>query len=151
VTKANDTLAEIAREIAAIEKQLAALADQKLRAETAAEIEQRANKLEAAGKQIDAAFEKLVEACRAADEVVLDGAGLTKFAVNARTEIQPTILMVARELRGRAAATVAGNAPAALRTAPLALVQQPQPEPPQLERYFTLWAAPEAYGLLLRL
>jgi hypothetical protein len=140
MTKATDTLAEVAREIAAIERQLAALADQKLRSETAAEIEQRAAGIEAAGRQIDAAFAELVEASSSAGEVVLDAAGLTAFATNAKTEIQPTILMVARELRGRAKATVAGTAPAALRTAPLALVQQPPPSPPQLERYFTLWA-----------
>jgi hypothetical protein len=150
--KAGETLSEVATEIAAIEQQLAALADEKLRAETAAEIERRADKLEVAGKQIDVAFQQLVSACRDADQVVLDGAGLTKFAENAATEIQPTVAMVARELRGRAAATLAGNAPAALRTAPLALVPQPQPETPKLERFFTLWAVKfvDASGVLRR-
>jgi hypothetical protein len=152
MTKATDTLAEVAREIAAIEKQLAALADQKLRTETSIEIEARATRIEAAGQQIDAALAELVTASSSAGEVVLDAAGLTAFATNARTEIQPTILMVARELRGRAKATVAGTAPAALRTAPLALVQQPLPSPPQLERFFTLWAVKyvDAAGVLRR-
>jgi hypothetical protein len=127
-------------QITAIETQLVALADAKMRAETAAEIEQRATRIEAAGKQIDAALAELVEASSSAGEAVLDAAGLTAFATNAKIEIQPTILMVARELRGRAKATLAGNAPAALIKAPLALVQPLLPSPPQLERYFTLWA-----------
>jgi hypothetical protein len=122
-------LDETKQQIAAFEKNQADLTDKKLRAATAAEIERRAAGLEAVGAAIDALFIKFVEATQSAAEVTLDGKGLAIFAQSARGEIPPAVQMVARELRNRAAATLAGTAPATLPTQPPQLVAPPPPPP----------------------
>jgi hypothetical protein len=120
-------LVAIGRDIAALETEIAAIEDRKTRAATAVSIERIAETLIAAGKQFDAGATALTNAAREASNVVLDAHGLCSFSMSAGGEVPAAISMVVQILKGRAAATIAGQAPAHL----------PQPEaerqaPPRL-------------------
>jgi hypothetical protein len=136
VSTLSAALEETRQQIAALENEQADLADRKLRAATAAAIEERAIRLEASAAAIDAAFAEFTAVTAAAAEISLDGKGLAIFAVSARGEIPPAVAMVVRELRNRAAATLAGTAPAALPTQPPQAVAPPLPPP--ISSYFSL-------------
>jgi hypothetical protein len=129
-------LAATNEQIKKLEDEAAQLADKALRVTTAAAIEQCAARLEAAAAAIDTAFAEFVAATEAAAEISLDGKGLAIFAGSARGEIPPAVQMVVRELHSRGAATIAGNAPAALPTRPPQLAPPPPPLP--LQTCFTL-------------
>ncbi len=130
------TEAEIAEEISRLEGELAAITDGKLREQTAADVEQRAVRIEKVFTTLDANLKEFVSAVGAAAELELDAAGLHLFAQNCRAEIPAAVAMISQVLRARAAATIAGTAPARLPQAPPALV--PRPAPVQLESFFVL-------------
>jgi hypothetical protein len=136
VSTLSAALDEIKQRIVALEKGEAERADQKLRAATAATLEQRAVTLEGAAAGLDVAFAAFVTATAEAAIDCLDGKGLSIFAQSAKADLGPAVQVVARELRARAAATIAGTAPATLSKEPPALVEPPAPMPRQT--YFTV-------------
>ena len=113
-------------QLAKLEAEAAKVAEQKQRDETAAEIERRALELEAAGQAFDGAMARLAAAAQQAIEVTFDANGIHVFASNARLEMPPAITMTAQVMRDRARATVAGNAPAIIATAPPVLLAPPK-------------------------
>jgi hypothetical protein len=132
-------LAGISEQIKKVEGEIAQIAEQRLRGETAAEIEKRTLRLEAAAAVFDAAAAELVEAGAMMGEVILDARQLESFAKTCRADIPPAVQMVVGLARSRIRATIAGNAPAALPKAPPALL--PPPAPPPLQTCFTLQPA----------
>jgi hypothetical protein len=130
-------LGDAETQVAALESEQAHLADQKLRAETAAAIEVMAQEIEKAGVAFGVAAAQLTEISRRVAEIILDGHGLAAFAMNAGGEVPAAVEMIARLLRDRARATIDGATPAALpkaETVP-APVQQ---LPPQIRHVFMM-------------
>ena len=119
----DDARAQLAR----LEAEAAKIAEQKQRDETAAEIERRAHELEQAGQDFDSAMARLAAAAQQAIEVTFDANGIHVFASNARLEMPPAITMTAQVMRDRAQATVRGDAPAIIATAPPVLLEKPKP------------------------
>jgi hypothetical protein len=124
-------------QVAALESELAQLADKKLRAETAAAIDAMAHEIEEAGSVFSAAAAQLTEASRQVADIVLDGHGLTAFAMNAGGEVPAAVEMIARLLRDRAHATIEGTASAALPKAEPAPLKA-LPAPLETKRVFLL-------------
>jgi hypothetical protein len=125
-------------QVAVLESEQAHLADQRLRAESAAAIEAMAHEIEKAGVAFGVAAAQLTEISRRVAEIVLDGHGLAAFAMNAGGEVPAAVEMIARLLRDRARATIDGAAPAALPKAETVPLKASPPAPPETEMVFCL-------------
>lgn len=137
IASCDKAIVEIDAEIEKIEKDLAAIADEKMRRETAAQIDVLTKEFEADGIAAIAAINKWTRSSQRAAELVLESHALTAFLMSAAAETPAAAEMVTRELRSRAQATIAGTAPATLPKTPPVLVETPKPTP-QLRSYFVL-------------
>jgi hypothetical protein len=107
-------LADIRRDVAALEAEAAAIADKKMRAATAVEIEKIAASLQEAGADFIEAAARLADISGRAGVVVADATALANYCAGAAGEVPAAVDMVGSLLRNRAAATIAGSAPAAM-------------------------------------
>jgi len=126
-------LAEIDQRLADLECTKVEMADRKVRAETAAEIELLVRKLTEVGAEFNSTAERLSEHTARAVPVVLDALGLDKFMAVCRAEVPAALELVTTLLRAHADAVVTGTAPAKLPhpdavSAPV-LAAQPPKEP----------------------
>ena len=107
-------MAEIEQRLAALQHTKTEMADQKLRAETAAEIELLVRKMTAFAAEFDTAAANLCEVTRRAFPVIWEARGLHEFIAIYRAQVPSTVEMVGTLLRAHASAVVAGSAPATL-------------------------------------
>jgi hypothetical protein len=114
VTTLTAALADVRKDVAGLEAEAAAHADQKQRAATAAEIEKITADLEQTGEAFGQAAIHLAAAARRANLAVADALPLIGYAEGAAGEVPPTVSMVAEVLRHRAVLTISGSAPATL-------------------------------------
>lgn len=137
IASCDKAIVEIDAEIEKIEKDLAAIADEKIRRETAAQIDVLTKEFEADGVAAIAAINKWIGSSQRAAELVLESHALTAFLMSAAAETPAAAEMVTRELRSRAQATIDKRAPAALPKSPPVLIETPKPAP-QLQGFFVL-------------
>jgi Caudovirus prohead serine protease len=107
-------LAETDEQITAFERARDDAADKKLRAETAATIHALADEIAEAASTFDSGAAILADASGRAAAIILDAKGLEVFTASVRAEVPAAVKMISQILRDRAAATLAGTAPAAL-------------------------------------
>jgi len=129
-------LADTKQQVVTLERVRAELADKKLRLETAAALDELAEELGRAGAAFDTGATQLVDINYRIAPIILDAHGLQAFAMNARAEVPAAVEMIARLLRERAAATLAGTAPAKLQTVAPEPAAAPPPPVPETERVF---------------
>jgi hypothetical protein len=121
-------LAEVEQQLQTLEQSKADIADRKMRAETAAEIELVVrNMIEVAG-EFDAVAARLSELTTRTVPWLWEARGLDDFVKVGRAQVPSAVDLVAKMLRAHTDAVIAGNAPAALPS-----LQQPshmdEPEP----------------------
>jgi len=132
------SLSDAEAQVATLESEQARLADEKLRAETAAAIEGMAHEIEEAGAAFGAAAAQLTEISRRISDIVLEGHGLAAFAMNAGGEVPAAVQMIIRLLHDRARATIGGAAPAALPNTESPSVKAASAPAPKTELVFLL-------------
>jgi hypothetical protein len=98
----------------ALERTKAELADSKLRAETAAEIELVVRNMIAVGAEFDTVAARLSEFTARAVPLLWEARGLNDFITVGRAQVPPAVDLVAQMLRAHADAVMAGKAPATL-------------------------------------
>jgi hypothetical protein len=107
-------LADVEQQLEALERKKAELADQKVRAQTAAEIELVVRKMTEAAAEFDAAAERLSEHTARALPWLWEVRGVNDFVNVGRAQVPPAVEMVATMLRAYADDVVTGKAPATL-------------------------------------
>lgn len=144
-------LTEVDQQLEDLERTKAEIADRKVRAETAAEIELLVRKLTEVGVEFNSAAERLSEHTARAVPVVLDALGLDRFMAVCRAEVPAALELVATLLRAHAHAVVAGTAPAKMPRPDetSAQVATPTAQPPE-ESHFKYYPAKSFKGLLAR-
>lgn len=133
-------LTEVDQQLEGLERTKAEMADGKVRAETAAEIELLVRKLTEVGAEFNSTAERLSEHTRHAVPIVYDALGLDKFMAICRAEVPAALELVATLLRAHADAVVAGTAPAKLPRPDEASVQVATPAQPPKEPHFAYHA-----------
>ncbi len=128
-------LADVEQNLQALERSKAEIADRKLRAETAAEIELVVREMFEAGVAFDAAAARLSAYTARAVPWLWEVRGLDNFVNVGRAQVPPAIELVGTMLRSYANDVIAGKAPATL----------PRPEPTPKE----LGPTPDVMGLTL--
>jgi hypothetical protein len=113
-TSLRTALTDVEQQLEALERKKAELADQKVRSETAAEIERLVRGLTEIGAEFDATAECLSEYTRRSVPIVYEALGLNNFIVTCRAQVPEALDMVGKLLRAHADAVIAGTAPAAL-------------------------------------
>lgn len=140
-------LTEIDQQLEGLERTKAEIADRKVRAETAAEIELLVRKLTEVGTEFNSTAERLSEHTRRVVPIVYDALGLDKFMAICRAEVPAALDLVSTLLRAHADAVVAGTAPATL---PRSDDQAQAPEPAQPEEpHFTYRPREAAEGICI--
>jgi hypothetical protein len=131
-------LLDVDQRLAELEQSKAEMADRKLRAETAAEVELLARDLAELAAEFDNAATRLSECTRRVVPIVIDGHGLNNFAGICRSDVPPAVTMLTTLLHAYADDVLAGRAPAALpRCAEETSAQVPAPALPLKEPHFT--------------
>jgi hypothetical protein len=130
-------LSDIDQQLANLERNKAEMADRKVRAETAAEIERLVRNLTEVGAEFNATAERLSEYTARAVPVVFDALGLDRFMAICRAEVPAALDLVGKLLRAHADAVIAGTASATLpRADDRASAQVPTPAQPPVEPHF---------------
>ncbi|MHC2686785.1 hypothetical protein ACVJDU_008349 [Bradyrhizobium diazoefficiens] len=127
-------LTEVDQQLEALERTKAEIADRKVRAETAAEIELLVRELTQVGAEFNSTAARLSDHTARAVPVVFDALGLDKFMAICRAEVPAALELVSKLLRAHADAVVAGTAPAKLPRPAEASV--PAPAQPPKEPHF---------------
>ena len=127
-------LADVEQQLAALERTKAEMADRKLRAQTAADIELLVRKLTEVGAEFTSTTERLSEHTRQAVPLVYEALGIDNFMKTCLTQVPEALELVNKLLRAHADAVVAGTAPARL---PLPQDEAPVPpaQPPETPRF----------------
>ena len=132
-------IADVERQLAALEQTKVDNADRKQRDETAAATELLAREVIDAAAAFDAAAAVLAGCTARAAPIVPEATGVQNFALITRVEIPAASGMIAALLRGHAAAVLDGTAPAAL-PSPEAPFVEPAIEKPPTVRLFCMRA-----------
>jgi HK97 family phage prohead protease len=130
VTTLTAALAETEQQIVALASARDDAADKKLRAKTAATIRELADEIAVAASTFDSGAATLADASGRAAAIILDAKGLEVFTASVRAEVPAAVKMISQILRDRAAATLAGTAPAALPQAATMLMDGDQQDDP---------------------
>jgi hypothetical protein len=149
VTAWQKSLDDVNEKILDLEDATAEIANQKLRAETAAAIRMIMKESVDDSAALNVAIEKRIKSARRAAALVPDAAGVVGYLLNAKSELPLADTLILQLLESRAVATVAGTAPAAL-----AVPEQPAPRQnvvvelaPTFERVFltqnVAWYGPD--------
>jgi multidrug efflux pump subunit AcrA (membrane-fusion protein) len=112
-------LGDVEQNLKALDRSKAEIADRKLRAETAAEIELVVREMVEAGTEFDRATARLSEYTTRAVPWLWEARGLDDFVNVGRAHVPPAIELIGTMLRSYASDVIAGKAPATL----------PRPEP----------------------
>jgi chromosome segregation ATPase len=107
-------LTEVEQQLQALERTKAEIADRKVRAQTAAEIELVVRNMADAANEFDAAAARLSEYTTRAVPWLWEVRGLDEFVTIARAQVPPAVDLVGKMLRAHADAGIAGKAPATL-------------------------------------
>jgi hypothetical protein len=107
-------LAEVEQQLQALERKKAEIADQRVRAQTAAEIELVVRKMTEAAAEFDAAAASLSEHTARALPWLWEVRGVADFVNVGRAQVPPAVDMVATMLRAYAKDVISGKAPATL-------------------------------------
>jgi len=133
-----NALSEVDHNLEALERKKAEIADQKIRSETAAEIERLVRGLTEIGAEFNVMAERLSEHTRKAVPLVFEALGLDNFMATCRAQVPEALDLVSKLLRAHADAVVAGTAPATLpRADDQASAQVPAPAQPPEKPHFT--------------
>jgi hypothetical protein len=108
-------LTEVDQQLEGLERTKAEIADRKLRAQTAAEIELLVRNMADVSAEYDAAAARLAELTARAVPLLWEARGLDDFINVGRAQVPPAIDNVAHLLRAHADDVIAGKAPATLR------------------------------------
>jgi chromosome segregation ATPase len=131
-------LLDVDQRLVELEQAKAEMADRKMRAETAAEVELLARDLAELAAAFDNAATRLSECTRRVVPLVIDAHGLNNFAGICRSDVPPAVTMLITSLRTYADDVLAGRAPAALpRCAEETSAQVSAPALPPEEPHFT--------------
>jgi hypothetical protein len=135
-----DTLAAVDEKILDLQDAVDAIADQKVRVETAAVKEQIAKAVVEAGDAFNISATNYIDVLRQASDIVPDPHDLSAFPAyltNVLAEFSPVKNLAAQTVRNSAAATLAGTGPAHLPT-PESIAPKPSapPPPPTTQRLF---------------
>jgi hypothetical protein len=114
VTAWQKSLDDVNEKILDLEDATAEIANQKLRAETAAAIRMIMKESADDSAALNVAIEKRIKSARRAAALVPDAAGVVGYLLNAKSELPLADALILQLLESRAVATVAGTAPAAL-------------------------------------
>lgn len=132
-----NALSEVDQQLEALERKKAEIADQKVRSETAAEIERLGRGLAEIGAEFNVTAERLSEYTRRSVPLVYEALGLDNFIATCRAQVPEALEMVGKLLRAHADAVIAGTAPATLpRGDDQASEQVPAPAQPTAEPHF---------------
>jgi hypothetical protein len=108
-------IVEVEHHLSALESERDDLADKKLRAETAAEVEAMAVDLQKAAKEIDPILEKMVQITgRATEFQIWNAYGLGNFATSSKLQVPDAIDLVVASLREHATRVLNGLSPASV-------------------------------------
>jgi hypothetical protein len=113
-TTLKTALAEVEQQLQTLEQSKADIADRKLRAETAAEIELVVRNMIEVAAEFDAVAARLSEYTTRAVPWLWEARGLDDFVKVGRAQVPSAVDLVATMLRAHADAVIDGNAPAAL-------------------------------------
>jgi chromosome segregation ATPase len=127
-------LADVEQQLAALERTKAEMADRKLRAQTAADIELLVRKLTEVGAEFTSTTERLSEHTRQAVPLVYEALGIDDFMKTCLTQVPEALELVNKLLRAHADAVVAGTAPATL-PLPQDEASVPPAQPPETPRF----------------
>ncbi len=116
--------AKLAAEHAAIEREIEAIVDRRMRAETSAACNVIADRIAKAQAAFTEAAQELEAAAREAALIILDGHPVASFVLSAREQLPPAIEVIVVGLRNHARAVIDRRAPASL--------PRPEPEPVKL-------------------
>jgi hypothetical protein len=132
-----NSLADIDAKILDLEDAEKEIANQKLRAETAAAIRVIIKESTDDSAALNVAIEKRIKSARRAAALIPDAAGIVNYLLNAQGELPLADAFTAQLLESRAVATIAGTAPAALAVPEqIAQKQKAVPPAPITARYF---------------
>jgi hypothetical protein len=121
-------LAEVEQHLQTLEQSKGDIADRKLRAETAAEMELVVRNMIEVAAEFDAVAGRLIEYTTRAVPWLWEARGLDDFVKVGRAQVPSAVDLVAKMLRAHADAVIAGNAPATLpRLQEPSRMDQPQP------------------------
>jgi hypothetical protein len=109
---------EVEKTIADLEAENVRLADEKQRAATVAEIETIGRDLKKAAADFDFASGRLASVAERMAACMPDAVGLSLFAVAAKSEVPPTVMLLQSVLKDLASQVIAGTARATLLTPP---------------------------------
>jgi chromosome segregation ATPase len=130
-------LLDVDQRLDELEKSKAEMADRKVRAETAAEVELLARDFEELAAQFDNIATRFSECTRRVVPLVIDAHGLNNFVAICRSDVPPVVAMLKTLLRNYADDVLSGRAPATLpRPDDPAIVQAPAQALPS-EEHFT--------------
>jgi hypothetical protein len=132
-------LAELEQRLEALERAKAEIADRKLRAQTAAEIELLVRNMTDAVVEFDAAAARLSEYTTRAVPLLWEARGLDDFVTIGRAQVPDAVDVVSKLLRAHADAVIAGSAPATL-----PLPEEPAPKGERRPPAADATAAPNA-------
>ena len=107
-------LLDVDQRLAELEQSKAEMADRKVRAETAAEVELLARDLAKLAAEFDDAATRLSVCTRRVVPLVIDAHGLNNFAGICRSDVPPAVTMLTTLLRTYADDVLSGRAPATL-------------------------------------
>jgi malonyl CoA-acyl carrier protein transacylase len=107
-------LADVEQALTALERSQAEIAERKVRAQTAAEIELVVRKMTEAATEFDAAAARLSEFTTQAVPWLWEVRGLDEFITIGRAQVPPAVELVGQMLRAYANDVIAGKAPATL-------------------------------------
>jgi hypothetical protein len=121
-------LGDLEQQLRALEQSKADIADRKLRAETAAEMELVVRNMIEVAAEFDAVAGRLIEYTTRAVPWLWEARGLDDFVKVGRAQVPSAVDLVAKMLRAHADAVIAGNALATLpRLQEPSRTDQPQP------------------------
>jgi chromosome segregation ATPase len=113
-TSLRTALSEIDQRLAALEARKAEILAQKVRAETAAEIELLVRKLTEVGAEFVTLAERLSEHTEKAVPIIFEANGVNNIVSICRSQVAEALEMVCKLLRAHGDAVIAGLAPATL-------------------------------------
>ncbi|NOJ43020.1 hypothetical protein [Bradyrhizobium australiense] len=139
-------LLHVDQQLAELEKSKAEMADLKLRAETAAEVELLVRMLTEVGAEFVGLAERLAEHTGRAVPIVFEASGLNNVVTVCKSQVSDAIEMVCKSFRAHADAVIAGLAPATLpQPDNPALAAVPAPAAPPAEPHITYRPAIKAH------
>jgi predicted nucleic acid-binding Zn-ribbon protein len=131
-------LRDVDQRLAELEQAKAEMADRKMRAETAAEVELLVRKLTEDGAALVTSAERLAEHTGRAVPIIFEAHGVNNIVSICKSQVSEALEMVCRLLRAHGDAVIAGLAPATLpQPDNPALAQTPAPALSPKEPHFT--------------